>query len=158
MSVARVDFWRLDGCGDTCFRSAHDPVAHERHGWETGYADAVEERRQKSVTVGCLTVDFLGKIVTVNGERVRLTPSEYAVLAFLVANMGVRYSSNHIETAIWTVGWVRRPGHIVRVNVCRMRKKLGPVAAALIHNEPGLGYMLRANQNDLISSPVRGDQ
>lgn len=157
MSVAQIAEWRLPGCGENCIPRRHDPIDHERYGHESGYTRAVKDMRPRVVSVGCLTVDLLSKIVTVDNEQVPITPTEYSVLEYLSVNVGRRCSAEEITQAIW--GDIREQwvGHNVSVHMSRLRSKLGP-AASLIHTKAGFGYMLRHSQRDVLSLPVRGAQ
>lgn len=50
---------------------------------------------------GGLKIDFTGRIVTVDGERVEMTPKEYELLFYLVRNRNIALSRERLITEIW---------------------------------------------------------
>ncbi len=48
-----------------------------------------------------LTVDLNGRSVSVNGERVNMTPKEYELLFFLVQNRNIALSRQQLLEAVW---------------------------------------------------------
>ena len=53
------------------------------------------------ISIGAVTLDDPAKTVTVDGEPVSLTPSEYGILKLLIRNPGKVYSSAQIYEAVW---------------------------------------------------------
>ena len=62
---------------------------------------AIPESRPKTITLGGVTLDDERKQVEVDGERVMLTPTEYAILRLLMQNPGQVFSSAQIYAAVW---------------------------------------------------------
>lgn len=52
-------------------------------------------------SVDGLSVDFTGRIVTVNGEKVSLTPKEYELLFYMVKNRGIALTREKLITEVW---------------------------------------------------------
>ena len=48
-----------------------------------------------------LTVDFAARVVTVNGERVQLTPREYELLFYMVNNKGIALTREQLISKVW---------------------------------------------------------
>jgi len=48
-----------------------------------------------------LTVDFTGRIVTVDGEKVDLSPKEYDLLFYLVNNKNIALTREKLITNVW---------------------------------------------------------
>ena len=48
-----------------------------------------------------LSVDFTGRIVTINGEKANLTPKEYDLLFYLVKNKGIALTREQLITDVW---------------------------------------------------------
>lgn len=140
--------WRLPGCGSRCTYLTHNPDDHEA----AGYRRAVDDLRPRSVSVGALTVDLMANRILVDDRVVTVTSREYEVLAYLARNVGRYCSAHEITRGVWGDAWVESVydgGHNVRVNLTRVRPKLGP-AAALLVNRIGVGYALRISQRDQI--------
>lgn len=87
----------------------------------------------------------------VNGHRISLTPTETRIVTLLAARIGVVVSPEEMIRRVWGSeylperrnGWLNKSGvaHLLRVNMCRLRQKLGP-ARHLIKTHAGLGYLL----------------
>lgn len=90
-----------------------------------------------------LVVDLEHRRVTVDGEEVRLTPTEYGLLTALVRN------ADHVVTDAMLLREVWGPeygdeDHYLHVYVARLRKKIerDPQRPRFIVTEPGVGYRL----------------
>ena len=96
-----------------------------------------------SITVGDLRIDPQSKQVTVAGQDVRLSPTEYRLLACLAANAGTVLSRDELLTQVWGKAY-EGEDEILRVTLFRLRQKLtdDPAAPRYIVTRPGLGYML----------------
>ena len=85
-------------------------------------------------------VDLPKRLVTLDGEQVRLTPTEYGLLEALVTNPGKLLTHQWLLRKVW--GKAGTETTYLRTYVRRLRKKLGDdaQAPALIVTEPGVGY------------------
>ena len=90
-----------------------------------------------------LQIDYDRRIVTVGGTEVKLTQTEYNILAYLSEHPGKVLTYYTIISSIW--------GHVdegstkkLQVNMANIRKKLGskPGDNRYIINELGVGYRL----------------
>ncbi len=91
-----------------------------------------------------LTVDIAKRHVTVDGERVRLTPTEFRLLALLVKNAGRVLTHQQLLEAVW--GWEYQDDiDHVRIYIWHLRQKIEPEASQprYIITEPGVGYYFR---------------
>jgi two-component system KDP operon response regulator KdpE len=90
---------------------------------------------------GTLEVDLGRRLVSLGGERVHLTKTEYALLKALVTNPGKLLTHQWLLATVWGPGYGQE-SHYLRVYVRALRRKLGDAAAAprLILTEPGVGY------------------
>jgi two-component system KDP operon response regulator KdpE len=100
-----------------------------------------EEPGAAVLDFGDLQVDLSRRLVTLGGERVHLTKTEYALLEAMVTNPGKLLTHQWLLRRVWGVGYAEE-SHYLRVYVRALRKKLGDAAAApaLILTEPGVGY------------------
>lgn len=71
-----------------------------------------------------LRVDRRAREVTVEGERVELTPKEFDLLAFLAADPGAALSRRRILEEVWEPNWFGSP-KTVDVHIASLRRKLG---------------------------------
>ncbi len=106
------------------------------------HAQATPEQRQV-VEAGPLRIDLARREVTVGGAEVRLTPTEYRVLALLAQHAGKVLTHHQILREVW--GPNATEAHYVRVQMAELRKKLEaePARPRLLVTEPGVGYRLR---------------
>ncbi|MCB0066803.1 MAG: winged helix-turn-helix transcriptional regulator, partial [Caldilineaceae bacterium] len=85
--------------------------------------------------------DLEQRRVTVDGDVVKLTPTEYKLLAVLVRNKGRVLEFQQILENVWGWEYQNEPGH-VRIYVWHLRRKLEPDAKDPIYllNELNTGY------------------
>ena len=96
----------------------------------------VEARRV--VTWGAVEVDLDGRVVTLRGEDIGLTPHEFNVVAYLVDRPGRAISRRQLAEHALTEGAVVSP-RTVDAHMVRVRKKLGPDGQRLA-TVWGVGY------------------
>lgn len=94
--------------------------------------------------VGDLVVDMARRIVTVRGETITLTPTEYDILRMLVNHAGKVLTHRQLLHEIWGNAYESEI-HLLRVNVSNLRRKIEPDASrpTYILTEPGVGYRLK---------------
>jgi two-component system KDP operon response regulator KdpE len=95
------------------------------------------------ITLGDLTVDLEKRSVTVGGERVQLTPHEFALLAMLARNPGKLLTHSAILREVWGPQYGRE-SHYLHVYVSQLRRKIepDPTRPRYLITEPGAGYRL----------------
>jgi two-component system KDP operon response regulator KdpE len=98
-------------------------------------------------TTGDLTVDIPRRLVTVAGQEIQLTPTEFELLRLLVTHAGKVLTHRQLLREVWGPGYEQEM-HILRVNVSNLRRKVEPEPARPRHiiTEPGVGYRLRATE------------
>lgn len=105
-----------------------------------------ESRNEVSKAIfktGGLVVDDENKSVTVDGEKVRLTPLEYNILLLLARNLGRTFSSEQIYEIIWD-----EPSYgddnVVAVHIRHIREKIeiNPKKPKYLQVVWGIGYRL----------------
>ena len=98
-------------------------------------------------TTGELTVDLARHVVTVAGQEVQLTPTEYDLLRVLVTNAGKVITHRQLLHLVWVVAY-EQEAHLLRVKISNLRHKLeaDPTRPRYIVTEPGVGYRLRAEE------------
>ena len=92
---------------------------------------------------GPLAIDLQKKRVEVGGTVVRLSATEFLLLATLVKNAGQVISQEQILREVWGMHAIEQR-HYLRIYVGQLRKKLeaDPSAPAHILTEPGVGYRI----------------
>jgi two-component system, OmpR family, KDP operon response regulator KdpE len=97
------------------------------------------------VHTGDLEVDLERRRVTVAGQEVHLTPTEYALLKVLVTHPNRVLTDRMLLHEVWGAGYGDE-AHYLHVYVARLRKKVepDPQTPRFIATEPGVGYRLLA--------------
>ncbi len=93
------------------------------------------------VTAGELKIDFAARLVTVQDREVRLTPTEYELLAQLAINAGRVLTHRALLQAVWGPEYGDETEY-VWAYVRRLRRKIEPDPSnpEYILTEPGVGY------------------
>jgi len=98
-------------------------------------------REEKVISTGTLVIDLPRHVVTRDGIEVKLTATEFKLLAHLAANTGRVLTHQSILTNVWGAG---EADHIeyLRVYMRQLRKKLeqDPDNPLYLLTEPGVGY------------------
>jgi two-component system KDP operon response regulator KdpE len=99
-----------------------------------------------SFTSGDLKIDFVERRVTVGGDEVRLTPTEYNLLQELVLNAGKVLTYTHLLSKVWGPEY-RQEREYLHVFIGRLRAKLGADATKRGHilTLPSVGYRFEAS-------------
>jgi two-component system KDP operon response regulator KdpE len=88
-----------------------------------------------------LELDLARTRLTVDGEPVHLTPTEYRLLEAMATNPGKLLTHEWLLRRVWGPGYGRESEYL-RVYVRQLRRKLGddPTRPRWIGTEPGVGY------------------
>ena len=81
------------------------------------------EESQTLITTGGLSLDTEARKVTLDGEDVRVTATEYKILEYLMMNMGKTLSSNQIYENVWNENAFSTE-KTVTVHIRRIREKI----------------------------------
>ncbi len=94
------------------------------------------------VEAGALRIDLASRVVTRRGERVHLTPTEFALLATLAGNAGRVMTHSQLFAAVWQGRVYGDAQAHLRVHVAHLRRKLedDPVRPRHLQTELGVGY------------------
>jgi two-component system, OmpR family, KDP operon response regulator KdpE len=92
---------------------------------------------------GALLVDASSHHVTLHGQEVKLTPTEYALLKVLASFPGRIVTHRQLLKEVWGPNGESQ-SHSLRVYVNLLRKKIedGKPRSPRLMNEPGIGYRL----------------
>ena len=93
----------------------------------------------KTLIFNTLVVDLDKKTVSVDGNFVSLTKTEFELLVLLLQNPGQVFSRQQVIDLVWP-DKVVVTDRAVDVNITRMRKKLGPYSNNIVSRQ-GYGYL-----------------
>ena len=99
--------------------------------------------REAVFTCNHLKVDLGKRIVLFNNEEVKLTPTEYSILRYLILHAGKVITQTQIMREVWGPNFEGETNYL-RVYIAQLRKKIELDSAnpQLIITEPGIGYRL----------------
>jgi two-component system KDP operon response regulator KdpE len=91
-----------------------------------------------------LTVDLTSRKVSVDGNEISLTPTEYDILKALVQHAGKVLTHRQLLRTVWGIAY-EDENHMLRVNVSNLRRKVekDPARPQHVITEPGVGYRLK---------------
>ena len=94
-----------------------------------------------SLTFGSLTVDIANHIVRKSNEVIKLTSTEYSLLALLAKNEGRVLTHQYILKEVWGMGYIEQTQYL-RVFIAQLRKKIEDdhTKPKLLITESGIGY------------------
>ncbi|MFZ2653144.1 MAG: response regulator [Burkholderiaceae bacterium] len=114
-----------------------------RHAAQTG------QTGQTSLVLGPVVIDLTAKTVTLGGERVRLTATQWRLLEVLARHAGRVVTSRQLLREVWGPAHAEQ-GHYLRIYVRQLRQRLeqDPSSPRFLITEAGIGYRL------LVDSPA----
>ena len=99
-------------------------------------------RHSDAVQVADLEIDFIRHKASRAGQRLDLTPKEFALLSLLARRQGEVLTRTLIAEQVWDMNF-DSDTNVVDVHVRRLRSKADdPFAKKLIHTVRGVGYVL----------------
>jgi two-component system KDP operon response regulator KdpE len=98
---------------------------------------------------GPIEIDFAQHKVTVDGQPVKLSPTEYRLLAYLASNAGRVLVHRELLRAVWGPEYGEESEYL-RVYIRYLRQKLEPDPAnpRYLLTQPGVGYMFYQPEED----------
>ncbi|HEX6487254.1 MAG TPA: response regulator transcription factor [Candidatus Dormibacteraeota bacterium] len=111
------------------------------------------------VDLGGLVVDLARRRVTVDGREVKLTPTEYEVLRFLVLNVDRPVTHGTLLRHVWG-DYASGASYNTRYVAAQLRRKLGddPARPRFLMTEPGVGYRLVRDRSGAGGPGPAGDE
>jgi len=90
---------------------------------------------------GSLTIELANHKARRNNEIIKLTSTEFSLLALLAKNEGRVLTHQYILKEIWGMGYIEQTQYL-RVFIAQLRKKIeeDPAKPKLLNTESGIGY------------------
>jgi two-component system KDP operon response regulator KdpE len=104
-------------------------------------AQTMGSQKSQIIHAGSVEIDLAMHNVSRDNEEVKLTATEFKLLAYLAANAGRVLTNQSILSHVWDPAETDRVEYL-RVYIRQLRKKLeaDPDHPHMIRNEPGIGY------------------
>ena len=113
------------------------------------YLGGIKPQPPKSLRVGDIELDDDAKQVTLCGESVSFTPTEYEILKLLMQNPGKVFSSREIYQKIWNDVPIGAEGTIaVHIRHIREKLEIDPGNPRYLKVVWGKGYKLNGGKNE----------
>jgi DNA-binding response OmpR family regulator len=105
----------------------------------------VEKKKKAVFSNDYLTIDVPERKVMVKGQRLKLTPREFRLLALLVENADRIMSHQQVLENVWGFEYTDDVDY-VRIYINHLRNKIEPEPSSptYIMTEPGVGYYFRS--------------
>lgn len=101
----------------------------------------ITDDQDTTIQTGDLTIDLAARTFKKKDELVKLTATEYNLLALLVKNEGKVLTHQYLLRAIWGPGYINQSQYL-RVFIAQIRKKIedDPNRPEYLLTESGVGY------------------
>ena len=105
------------------------------------HAARMMPRTEPTLAIGPLQIDFAQQLVTVNGQEVKLTRTEYDLLKVFVVNRGKIMTQQMLLTQVWGTSHDTK-AHYLHVYIGQLRRKIEPDPAhpRFLTTISGVGY------------------
>jgi len=93
------------------------------------------------IEFGSLSIDLTNHTARKNKELIKLTSTEFSLLALLAKNEGRVLTHQYILKEVWGMGYHEQTQYL-RVFVAQLRKKIedNPSRPKVLNTESGIGY------------------
>lgn len=107
----------------------------------TALRNTVSDEAKTVLQFGELQIDLAARTVAKNRELIKLTSTEYSLLALMVRNEGKVLTHQFLLRAIWGPGYINQSQYL-RVFIAQIRKKIedDPNRPQYLLTESGVGY------------------
>ncbi len=96
------------------------------------------------ITADGLEIDLGRRVVTVQGQEVHLTPTEFDLLRQLARNRGRLMTHRELLASVWGSGYAEDTA-VLRAHIANLRRKIEPGGGPrFIRTDPGVGYRFSA--------------
>ncbi|RKJ41473.1 DNA-binding response regulator [Acutalibacter sp. 1XD8-33] len=104
---------------------------------------------RQTESFGGLTVDFSARVVTVDGQRVDLSPKEYDLLSYLIKNKGLALTREMLLTNVWGYDFYG-DDRTLDTHIKLLRRRLGPYSKYIVTLR-GVGYRFEGDRKEGVS-------
>jgi two-component system KDP operon response regulator KdpE len=103
--------------------------------------DSISDEGDTMLSFQDIQIDFTARTVKKNNQLIKLTSTEYNLLALLVKNEGKVLTHQYLLRAIWGPGFINQSQYL-RVFIAQIRKKIedDPNRPQHLLTESGVGY------------------
>jgi len=103
---------------------------------------ASQVRKNEIVKMQGLTVDFTARIVTMDGEKIDMSPKEYELLFYMVKNHGIALTRDRLIKDVWGYDFFG-DDRTLDTHIKLLRKRIGEYSKYIVTLR-GVGYRFEA--------------
>ena len=107
--------------------------------------NATKKENTDEMTFGGLVVNMAARTVTVDGNRVELTPKEYELLFYLIKNKNIALSRDKLLSDIWGYDFFG-DDRTIDTHIKNLRNNLGPYREYIVTLR-GVGYKFEYDED-----------
>ena len=100
------------------------------------------EEQSSSIQYEGLTIDFAGRFVYVDGQKVYMTPKEYELLFYMAKNVNIALTRDKLLNEVWGYDFYG-DDRTLDTHIKLLRKNLGPYSKFIVTLR-GVGYRFEA--------------
>lgn len=105
-------------------------------------------RSRNVMNSGKMTIDYTARTVTIDGQRIQLSPKEYDLLAYLSKNAGIALTREQLLRNVWGYDFFG-DDRTLDTHIKLLRRSLGEYAAHIVTLR-GVGYRFeKENQSEI---------
>lgn len=101
-----------------------------------------QNKKNEVVAMRGITVDFTARIVTLDGEKLDMSPKEYELLFYMVKNRGIALSRDRLIKDVWGYDFFG-DDRTLDTHIKLLRKRLGDYSSYIVTLR-GVGYRFEA--------------
>lgn len=105
-------------------------------------ASSLLAQQKEIVKIDGLTVDFTGRIVHINDEKIDMTPKEYDLFFYLIRNRGIALTREKLISDVWGYDFYG-DDRTLDTHIKLLRKSLGEYSKYIVTLR-GVGYRFEA--------------
>ena len=98
---------------------------------ESRYSSTINVSTEDTLTSSCIHVHFPSRTVTVDGEDISMTHTEFEILTYFMQNQGIVISREQLITKIWGYEFAG-DDRTVNSHIRNLRHKLGQKATCIV--------------------------
>ncbi|MCM3173871.1 MULTISPECIES: response regulator transcription factor [Paenibacillus] len=102
-----------------------------------------EDQKSQAIINGALRIHVAHRTVTVNDEKLELTPKEFDLLTILMSNPERVYTRDDLLDRVWGMEYAGGT-RTVDIHIQRLRKKIGDTDQEKLQTVYGIGYKASA--------------
>lgn len=117
--------------------------------------DSLYKSKDELLVCREISLNLIDKSVTFNTELLKLTPTEFNLLKYLMLNSNKTLTHHQILKDVWGIGYQNEMQYLrTYINMLRKKIESNPTKPTYIRTESGIGYRFYCSENQNIDSHI----